>query len=250
VTVSADPEPLGGWRGAVGRPLALELLHPLERRFLEREPVEPHRLPPGDGRAIVLVPGFGAHPRAFDLLAAWLERAGWEPVPAPVGRNVGPSEPAVEAILDAVDLAADRTGRPVFLVGHSRGGQQARVAVVRRPDRIAGLITLGAPHLVDTPANLAVRLPVQVARYRVRRGGEDPDELERAYTADRARPFPAQVPFVSIWTRLDGVVDWRSCFDPAALTLEVRATHRGLRASVASFAAIADALHHIGAQAR
>jgi hypothetical protein len=79
----------------------------------------------------------------------------------------------------------------------------------------------------------------------VRRAGDDPDELEREFHDDRERPFPPEIPFVSIFTRLDGVLAPEVCLDPGAYPIEVRTTHRGLRASVPSFQAIAEALWRI-----
>jgi len=40
--------------------------------------------------------------------------------------------------------------------------------------------------------------------------------------------FPADVPYVSMYTRSDGVVDWRACLDPEAQLVEVEGTHLGV----------------------
>ena len=41
-------------------------------------------------------------------------------------------------------------------------------------------------------------------------------------------PWPTGLPFTSIYSRQDAVVDWRACLDPAAEQLEVRSTHNGM----------------------
>ncbi len=34
--------------------------------------------------------------------------------------------------------------------------------------------------------------------------------------------------FTSVFSRRDGIVDWRSCLDPQAKTVEVRTSHLGM----------------------
>ncbi len=48
---------------------------------------------------------------------------------------------------------------------------------------------------------------------------------------------------VSVYSKSDGVVDWRSCLDPSATRLvEIRASHCGMAVSRAAWRAVADAL--------
>jgi len=42
--------------------------------------------------------------------------------------------------------------------------------------------------------------------------------------------WPADVGVLSVYSRRDGVVDWRACVDPAGRALEVAATHCGMLA--------------------
>jgi hypothetical protein len=56
------------------------------------------------------------------------------------------------------------------------------------------------------------------------------------------KPFPQDVGFVSIYSRTDGIVDWRSCLDPAAEQVEVRASHCGMSVNVGAYRATARAL--------
>ena len=39
----------------------------------------------------------------------------------------------------------------------------------------------------------------------------------RAFRAALAGPFPPEVGYVSLYSRTDGIVDWRSCLDPDAV---------------------------------
>ena len=45
-----------------------------------------------------------------------------------------------------------------------------------------------------------------------------------------------------MYSRSDGVVDWRSCLDPAATLVEVRASHIGMGLNAEVYAEIANAL--------
>jgi triacylglycerol lipase len=40
--------------------------------------------------------------------------------------------------------------------------------------------------------------------------------------------LPEGVDFTAIYSRRDGIVDWRACLDPAAHPVEVRASHLGM----------------------
>ena len=55
-------------------------------------------------------------------------------------------------------------------------------------------------------------------------------------------PFPSGIRYVSIYSRSDGIVDWRSCLDPAAEHVEVDASHIGMAVSVPVYRAVAAAL--------
>jgi hypothetical protein len=45
---------------------------------------------------------------------------------------------------------------------------------------------------------------------------------------DLAAPLPDGVRILSVYSRRDGVVDWRTCIDPAGRRLEVATTHCGM----------------------
>ena len=54
--------------------------------------------------------------------------------------------------------------------------------------------------------------------------------------------------FVSVFSRTDGIVDWRACLDPAARHVEVASSHVGMAVNAAVFRAIAEALAEPRAQ--
>ncbi|MET0666183.1 MAG: alpha/beta fold hydrolase [Acidimicrobiales bacterium] len=241
------PRPPGGLWGLVSRPSWRELRLRSEGRALEADPIwTGDGVPRGRGRRLVLVPGFLAGDRSLSMLEPWLQRCGWDTRRAPVGRNHRPSEDVLD-LLEAwlLDTVALERG-PVPVIGHSRGGQEARVLALRHPGAVSLLVTLGAPLQVLYPPHLAVRAPaaaLQLAHW-ARRTRKDLSGHDR-FEADRTAPFPSEVPFVSIYSRTDGFLDWRICLDEAADGVEIDCTHLGLAASVPGFRAIATALERL-----
>lgn len=232
----------------VGRPSWRELRLRREARELEDHPIWwGQGVPAGGDRPLVLVPGFLAGPRSLSMLEPWLRRSGWDTRRAPVGRNELPAEQVLDVLEDWVLGIAEEAGGPVPVIGHSRGGQEARVLAVRHPDAVSLLITLGAPHRVLYPPHVIVRAPAAVLQLSgwLRRIRPDMAGHER-YEQDRKGPFPAEVPFLSIYSRSDGFVDWRVSLDAAAEHVDVDCTHLGLTASVPAFEAIAAALTRLG----
>ncbi len=236
--------PRTGPAGWFGRPIHLEARTPFEHRSLRRSPLwDGHGLTPGRGRPLLLIPGFLAGRHSVSSLARVLAAAGWAVETASVGRNSGPAYIGVDAATDDLTRMYETAG-PVTIVGHSRGGQFARVLAVRHPLAVAQVIAVGSPLLVKYPEFAAVKVPVQLLDRGWRAGafGEVHPDRELAVDLDRAASFPDGIDFVSIFSRSDGIVDWRSCIEDAAVPIEVVASHRGLVRGVAGVAAIGDAL--------
>ena len=60
---------------------------------------------------------------------------------------------------------------------------------------------------------------------------------------DQARAaLPEGVDFTAIYSRRDGIVDWRACIDPLAQAVEVRCSHVGMAFDPAVIALVAAAL--------
>jgi pimeloyl-ACP methyl ester carboxylesterase len=137
-------------------------------------------------------------------------------------------------------------------VGHSLGGLLARAVAVQRPDLVQQVITMGAPFrdirahpLVLAVADL-VRFGVIMPR-RARAEVEDlcfTDECGCAFARSVLdEEFPASVAHWSIYSRNDGVVDWRSCVeDDDRHNIEVGATHVGMAFSRAVYEWLGDLL--------
>ncbi|TQM37367.1 lysophospholipase [Pseudonocardia cypriaca] len=229
----------------VGRslPPALGLTAPA----LVRHPVWRAAGADGGGIGVVVAPGFAGADASMGMLRRWLARRGYIPTGAGLGINVGCTEELVDRLERRVADHAARTGGPVVLVGHSRGGMLARIIAVRRPDLVRGLAMLGSPVLdpLDAGGLATVVLPavVRLSELGVR-GLVDDDCLtgpcSAAAAVGLAAPLP--VPAVSIYSRDDGVVGWRSCQDPEAEWVEVASSHTGMGTDPAVYAALAPRL--------
>jgi pimeloyl-ACP methyl ester carboxylesterase len=111
----------------------------------------------------------------------------------------------------------------------------AEVLARRHPEQVAAVVTIAAPRrepLALHPALLASALSLAVAgsagvrgliRYSCAFGG-----CCEAFRRDLAAPVADGVPHLNVYSRRDGVVDWRACHDPARHCVEVTSTHCGM----------------------
>ncbi|MEP7338259.1 MAG: alpha/beta fold hydrolase [Acidobacteriota bacterium] len=222
-------------RRAVNVPLWHEALLGLDWLSLRTSPVfYGFGVPRGDGAAVILVPGFLATDVYLWEMNLWLRRIGYKAYMSKIGWNADCLEVMVERLSQTIDKAATETGGKVHLIGHSLGGVLSRSAAVRQPEKIASVTTLGSPFrgVASHPLVLATAERVR-ERIKIKNGGKQPD----CYTgfcgceavAALQVPFPSSVRASAIYTKTDGVVDWRYCIsDDPATDFEVQGTHIGL----------------------
>jgi triacylglycerol lipase len=191
-------------------------------------------IPRGYGRPVLLVPGLGAPDGSMLLLGRWLRLRGYRTYGAKSRLNVACSERVCTRLEQRLEQIALTHGEPVAIVGHSRGGVLAKALAAARPDLVSGIVTLGSPTV--TGPRLTGR-PDEMVLAAVLRGGHLPNLLSWRCVSGRCGDrfgralsgrFPARVGYVSIYSRRDRVVPWRSCRHPAARHVEVRSTHLGM----------------------
>jgi triacylglycerol lipase len=203
----------------------------------------------GNGRPVVLLPGFLAGDQTLAVMASWLRRLGYAPHTCGFVANVDCSDRAVQRIEGHINALYRRHGRRVALVGHSRGGHFARAMGARAPDRVSHAISLGA----DLRGLIGVSVPTLAAVAAVRQGLvlARRTRAERCFTAectcafarDYARSFPTdRVRLTSIYSKQDGVVHWEGAVVPEADCVEVTGSHVGLAFNRKAYRAIAHAL--------
>ena len=184
---------------------------------------------------VVLVPGFMAGDTTLLLMSRHLRRLGYRTYRSTMHANVGCTQEASYALERRVEAITIRRERKVTIIGHSLGGLLARGIAARRPDLVDGIITMGSPMLAPGAVHpvLAFDLALVIALRRAGLGsmmGEDctSGDCARLSWEQAQAPLASGVGFTSIFSRRDGVVDWRSCLDPAAHTVEVRTSHLGM----------------------
>jgi dienelactone hydrolase len=138
----------------------------------------------------------------------------------------------LDAFSADIVAAHGRTGEPVTLVGWSLGGYIARETARDHPEAVAKVVTLGTP-VYGGPRYSAV------ADY-YQRQGFDLDEIEHI-TIERYSE-PIRVPVLAIYSRNDGIVNWKACIDhwsPRVEHVEVTASHLGMGFARASLKTLA-----------
>jgi triacylglycerol lipase len=201
--------------------------------------------PRGDGRPVVLVPGFAGGDWTLSHLAFWLRRTGYRPVTCTMLFNAGCAERALERVEGRIAALAEAEGRRVAVVGHSRGGHLARAAAARRPEHVSHVVAMGsglsAQFDAAAPALAALALARRVEARNGRRGCMT-DDCGCAFTAGYRAPFPQDVRLTSIYSKGDGMVRWASCVVPYADNVEITGSHVGLAWNRKAYVAIAAAL--------
>ncbi len=206
---------------------------------------------------VLLVPGFLAGDYTLRAMAGALRGQGMRTYRSRILANVGCTLDAAELIEQRLEVIAAKRGSRVQLVGHSLGGMLARGIAVRRPDLVSGIITMGSPMMAPAAHHRALTASlggvIALSKLGVPRtmttdcvGGP----CARQSFEESREPLPAGVEFTAIYSRNDGIVDWRACIDPAATTqVEVRTSHVGMAVDPSVITAVSEALvRHRGAR--
>lgn len=183
----------------------------------------------------MLVPGFMAGDGSLSLMAAYLRRLGHRTYRSTMHANVGCTQRAGDELEQRIEAIAAKRGRKVTVVGHSLGGLLARGVAARRPDLVDGIVTLGSPLLAPGAAHpvllfdLGLIVRLQQAGLGKMMGSDcTAGDCARLSWEQGRAPLHRDVAFTSVFSRRDGIIDWRACLDPLAKTVEVRTSHVGM----------------------
>jgi pimeloyl-ACP methyl ester carboxylesterase len=194
------------------------------------------RAPKGDGHPVLALPGFLASDLSMAPMRRYLKALGYDAHAWDMGRNLGGIASLRGALRDLVRRIHETTGRKVSIVGWSLGGVYARDLAVQIPEMVRSVITLGSPFTNDITATNATRLYEALSG----EGIDDIPDIRQAIAGDM--PVPA----TSIYSRTDGIVNWRTCHLRSSATaenIEVHlASHIGLGVNPAALWAVADRL--------
>jgi triacylglycerol lipase len=190
---------------------------------------------PAEPQPVFLIPGFMAGDASLTLMRQWLRRRGHRTRMSGTLVNVGCAERLVRRMDEQLRAFAADCEQPVTVIGQSRGGALARSLAVRNPEIVSGLVMLGSP----VRDGLAVSPSVlRTVRWMALLGDLGmPGVFSStctdglccsAFRADLRAPLPAGTSAISVYSRSDGIVDWRACIDPHADPVEVDSSHCGM----------------------
>ncbi len=192
--------------------------------------------PRGDGHPVLALPGFLAGDVSMLPLRRYLAVLGYDAHGWRMGRNIGGINKMRAALLDRLSQIHHASGRKVSVVGWSLGGVYARDLALRAPEMVRYVVTLASPFANDIRATNATRLYEALSGETV---GTNP-ELEAAIAGD------LPVPATSLYSKSDGIVNWRTCLSrpsDRSENIEVHlASHVGIGVNPAALWAVADRL--------
>ncbi len=203
---------------------------------------------PNSGRAVIVLPGFGANDASTAPMRYFLSQQGHQVEGWGLGLNTGgrglvtdvndlperwefdrevatPGEAEVPALCEKMvgrtQARVAALGRPVTLIGWSLGGYIAREVARELPGEVEAVITMGSP-VVGGPKYTATA-PL------FRRRGLDLDRME-GEIGKRAK-IPLTQPVTAIYSKSDGIVGWQAAIDRDSENIrhiEVNVSHMGL----------------------
>lgn len=197
----------------------------------------------GEGRPVLVLPGFSAHDRLTGRLRGHLAQRGWEPFGWELGSNHGLTEKIVAGLPRRFAQIAGQYDEPVSIVGWSFGGLLARWLAHENPDRVRQVICLGSPWRAEGERTRATAL---FERSREKHG----IVANAREIVDRLRE-PLPVPLTAVWSKSDGIVPWHGCTvdendgrdgRPPAENVEVVSSHVGMVANPLVLSVVADRL--------
>ena len=194
-------------------------------------------LPKGDGRPVVLVPGFLADEYSMSPLKRYLSKMRYDTYHWELGRNRGNVDEDIVRLGEKVlTLHHSLEQQPITLIGWSLGGVLTREVARLFPEAVREVITMGTP-ITGGPKYTAV-----AERY-AKKNNIDLDSYEHQVLERNQIGFSQ--PVTSIYSKSDGVVGWQASVDvynSQAQNIEVKSTHLGLGISACVWEIIANTL--------
>ena len=232
-------------------PLWTEALFGAEVLLLHAAPVYyGFGVPRGDDSAVVIIPGFLGTDLYLTEIHNWLGRIGYRPYFSGIGINADCPNLLIQRRLnETVERARAETGRKIHLLGHSLGGVIARSVAGQRPREVASVITLAAPFRGTVMTRTVLHASEAIRRRILHEHGSN--VLPACYTGrctcnfvdSLRREVPESMLQTAIYTRHDGIVDWRYCMTRnPEVDFEVPGTHIGMAFNPLAYSIVADRL--------
>ncbi|KAA1421704.1 alpha/beta hydrolase [Nocardioides humilatus] len=186
------------------------------------------RRPSGDGRPVLVIPGFQATDPMTARLRGHLERHDFRAHGWGQGANIGLTDERIDGLVDRFEEIRKTYDEPVSVVGWSFGGVLARWLAHTYPGDVRQIVCLGSPWRAEGERTRATGM---FERSRAKHG-----------ISDRAKPMvellrgPVPVPTTAVYSVTDGIVPWRGCAvdasaAPVAENVVVPSSHLGMVAN-------------------
>ncbi|MEL7486337.1 MAG: alpha/beta hydrolase [Pseudomonadota bacterium] len=192
--------------------------------------------PRGDGRLVVLIPGYMTGDASMRPLGGFLSALGYRVRYSGIGVNRGDVDGYVARLGGELGPVAQDAGGPATLIGWSLGGVIAREIARLYADDVREVVTMGTP-IVGGPKYTAV------GDIYARLEGLDLDDFEQE--VHRRNSIGITQKATSIYSKSDGIVDWRASVDvynPQTKNIAVKTSHLGLGVNPKVWRIIADVL--------
>ncbi|MGH7813933.1 MAG: esterase/lipase family protein [Candidatus Binataceae bacterium] len=202
----------------------------------------PHAAP-GEGKPVLLIPGFMAGDMTLAPMAAFLGRLGHHADYSGIWVNSDCPRTTIERASKQLLKMHRKHRARVVLIGHSLGGLYARELSHRHPEEIERVITLGSP--IKMPRHTSHVAVAAVAHSMAILRGKEPGCLtESCACGIKIEERMAPVPTTAVYSRTDGIAHWESCVDPTGSPLvdnvEVMSSHCGMAVNPDVYRIIAD----------
>src|SRR3954471_16200460 len=149
-------------------------------------------VPKGDGGPVLLIPGFLAGDGSLSVMREWLGRIGHRPQESGIRLNVDCSNRCLLGLERRLERVAEEAGRPVAIIGHSRGGHFAKALAHRRPELVSRVVSMGAG--LDTPFAISAPTAGAVAAVRAFHGRSRPGCMTEGCGCEFATHYRGEFP--------------------------------------------------------
>ncbi|MFT7687752.1 MAG: pimeloyl-ACP methyl ester carboxylesterase [Candidatus Azotimanducaceae bacterium] len=184
-------------------------------------------LPKGDGHPVLVLPGFMAGDESTYVLRQYLNLMGYKALPWNLGRNTGKPEILETQLLERFEEISKKYKGKISLIGQSLGGVFARELARSQSKKIKQVITLGSPFSVGQSSSVN---SLVTKLFENQSGMTITAMRERLGVSDHEKAPP--VPMTAIFSKGDGVVNWRACREIESgakiQNIEVRGSHCGM----------------------
>ncbi|HJU12287.1 MAG TPA: alpha/beta fold hydrolase, partial [Candidatus Binataceae bacterium] len=102
------------------------------------------RVPPGDGKVVVVIPGFMGNDLYLQPMLNWLDRIGYTSASSSLNPSAGCLDRSCQQVKREIDRHLTRKQRSIALIGHSRGGAVAWALAAQMQEQVSHLVMLGA----------------------------------------------------------------------------------------------------------